>query len=226
MRPAHRRSRGAKRVYAPAVGLTALTAVVVTSVTIADVALAERLASEDGPIEWLQVVLFAGAALITARLATREWGDRRSGAPDVLLTAGFAFLAICEMELPRRVLGKSIKMGRLTRDVAAGLPRETIFVLVVAGLAVSLGVYALRHRADLVTWARAALETAWGRLFVLGVSILVLTEICERSLNRMMGSGLPRSLLEESLELLAALYCALAMLQRREPGAPTARRPY
>ena len=108
--------------------------------------------SEDGPIEWLQVILFAGTALIAARLAVLRWADRRSGAPDVLLAAGFAFLAISEMELPRRILGKSIKIGRMTREVAAGLPREILFVLVVAGLAVGLGVYTFRYRADVVTW--------------------------------------------------------------------------
>jgi predicted lipid carrier protein YhbT len=31
-----------------------------------------------------------------------------------------------------------------------------------------------------------------------------------------MGAGLPKPLLEESLELLAALYCFLAMMRRRQ----------
>jgi hypothetical protein len=43
----------------------------------------------------------------------------------------------------------------------------------------------------------------------------MLTELFERPLNRM-GAGLPKALLEESLEMLAALYCFLAMLRRRQ----------
>jgi hypothetical protein len=79
MLPVHRRSGGGARVYTLA-----------ATVTSVDVGLAERVMSEDGPIEWLQVALFAGTALITARLATVEWADRRSGAPGLLLTTGFA----------------------------------------------------------------------------------------------------------------------------------------
>jgi len=214
MLPLHNRSRGGTWIYTPAVALTVLIVAVVATVSVMDARLAHRLVSEDGPVEWLQVILLAGAGLITARLATIEWAKGRSGAPDVLLTAGFAFLAISEMELPRRILGKSTKIGRLARDVAAGHPRETLFVLLVAGLAVGLGVYAFRYRADIMAWGWSALETAWGRLLLLGACLLVLTEIFERSLNRMTGAGLPKPLVEESLELLAALYCFLALAQR------------
>jgi hypothetical protein len=85
--------------------------------------------------------------------------------------------------------------------------------------AMATGIYALRHRADLVAWGWSALRTSWGRLLVLGIGILVVTEVFERSLNRMMGAGLPRPLLEETLELLAALYCLLALWFRRRDRA-------
>lgn len=215
MLPVHSRTRGGTRTYTPAVALTVLIVAIMVAVTIVDSRLAARLVSEDGPIEWLQVVLFAGTAVITAQSAAREWADRRSRAPDVLLTAGFIVLAGSEMELRRHILGKSTKISRLARDVSAGLPRETLFVLVVAGLAVGLGVYAFRYRAEVVTWVWSALGAGWGRLLLLGCSLLVLTELFERPLNRM-GAGLPNPLLEESLELLAALYCFLAVLRRRQ----------
>lgn len=225
MLPGHSRTRGGARTYTPAVALTVVCVTVVAAVTVMDVRLAARLVSEDGPFEWLQVILLAGTALIAARLATLEWAEGRSGAPDLLLTAGFAFLAFCEMELPRRILGKSTKISRLAREVAAGMPRETVFVLLVAGLAVGLGVYAVKYRADIVTWGWSALETAWGRLFLLGAFLLVFTELFERSLNRMAGAGLPKPLLEESLELLAALYCFLALMRRRAVSGSTSARP-
>ena len=226
MHPVHRRTRGGSTIYTPAAALTVLILAIVAAVTIVDPGLAARLVREDGPIEWLQVILLAGTALITARLATIEWAEGRSGAPDLLLTAGFALLAFCEMELPRRILGKSTKIARLAREVAAGMPRETVIVLLVAGVAVALGVYAFRYRADIVIWGWSVLETAWGRLLLLGVSLLVFTELFERSLNNQMaGAGLPKPLLEESLELLAALYCFLAMLRRRAVSGSACARP-
>jgi hypothetical protein len=154
----------------------------------------------------------------TSRSAGGNSDYALAAALTVVAVAGVAAVAIVDVGL---ALGKSIRIARLARDVAAGLPRESMLVLVVARLAVAVGVYTLRHRADLVAWGRAALRTSWGRLLLLGASILVLTAVFERSLNRMVGAGLPRPLLEESFELLAALYCLLALVLRpREPGTP------
>lgn len=208
-----RRTRGGSRVYRAAAALTVVTVAVVAAMAFTK--LGDLLVAEHGPFEWLQVVLFAGAAVICTRLAPLERAAGGSGAPDSLLAAGFAFLAVSEMELPRLFLGKSIKISRLTRDVAAGMPREIILVFVMAAVVVSLGIYAIRRRAALAAWARRALGTAWGRLLLLGLSILVLTEVFERPLNRLGGADLPRTMLEETLELLAALYCFLALTERR-----------
>lgn len=218
------RSRDRSRLYELAAALTVAIVAAVVAVSIADTRLATSLSIENGPMEWLQVVLLAGAGLMGARHVAREWAERRSGASDVVLTAGFAWLAICEMELPYYILGKGVKLSRLARDVAAGVPRDSLLVLAVAGLAAALGAYALRYRADLVAWGRSALQTAWGRLLLLGACVFLLVEIFERPLNRMMvGRGLPGPLLEETLELLAALYCFLAMTPRRDPGAADGR---
>ncbi|HSE03076.1 MAG TPA: hypothetical protein VLK35_02885 [Methylomirabilota bacterium] len=210
-----RRTREGNLVYRAAVALTGVTVVVVAAVAFTDAGLAGLLVRENGPFEWLQVVLFAGAALICARLVPLERGAGRSGAPDSLLTASFAFMVVRELELPRLFLGRSIKITRLARDVPAGRPRDIIFVLVVAALTIGLGVYAFRRRAALAAWGRRALETPWGRLLLLGLSIVVLTQVFERPLNHLVSKGLPDPLLEETLELLAALYCFLALIQRR-----------
>jgi hypothetical protein len=219
MLPGNSRARGGKSAYARAAALTVVAVAGMAAVVTVDAGLAGRLVSEHGLVEWLQVVLLAGAGLISARFAALEWAAHRSGAADVVLTAGLAFLAISEMEVPRGFLGKSIKIDRLARAVGAGHPRETMLVLVIAGLVVAVGIYALRHRAELIAWGRSALRTSWGRLLLLGIGILVVTEVFERSLNRMLGAGLPRPLLEETLELLAALYCLLAVWFRRRDRA-------
>jgi hypothetical protein len=207
---------GPGRLYRLAAALTLVVAVALTAaVALGSGSFVHRLVAEHGLLEWLQVGLFAGAALAAARRGVLAWAARRSGAADVLLAAGFGSLVISELELPRLVLGKSIKIGRLTREVAAGSPREIVFVLLVAALALAVGVYAVRHRADLVAAASSALGEGWGRLLLGGLALLLVTALLERPLNQMMGP-LPRPLVEESLELLAALYCVLASTAR--PG--------
>ena len=195
----------------------ALTVAIVSAmaiVTAVNVPLADRLVVENGVAEWLQVIFLAGAGAICIRLALLERAEGGSGAPDIVLAAGFAFVVVSEMELPKLFAGK-IRTDHLVREIAAGHPRQILFVLVVGGLALAATVYALRHLTELLAWAQSALHTDWGRLFYFAVAILAITELFERGMNRMMASlDLPRPLLEETLELVAALYCLLAMRER------------
>jgi hypothetical protein len=126
MLPGTSRSAGGNSDYAPAAALTVVAVAGVAAVAIVDVGLAGRLMSEDGPVEWLQVVLFAGAALIAARFVTVEWPARRSAAAAVLLAGGFAFLAIGKTELPRLILGKPIR-DRCWRSPSSCWPRSPVF---------------------------------------------------------------------------------------------------
>ena len=214
MRPRGTGVPGRTGLYRLAGVLTVLVVGAMAIATALDVSLAERLVAENGVVEWLQVVLLIGAGAICLRLAALDRAKGASGAPDVLLAAGFAFVVVSEMELPKLLAGK-IRMDRLVRDVAAGLPRQTIFVVVVAGLALAVAIYALRHLPELLAWAWSALGTDWGRLFYLAAAILVITEAFERATNRRMASmGLPRPLLEETLELVASVYCLIAMRRR------------
>jgi hypothetical protein len=197
-----------------AAGLTAVIVGVMATVTATNASLAGGLVAEGGAVEWLQVILLAGAGATCIRLAVLDRAKGASGAPDILLAAGFAFMVVSEMELPRLLAGK-IRIERLLRDVAAGHSRQIVFVLVVGGLALAVAVYTIRHLPELLDWTWSALWTDWGRLFYLAAAVLVVTEVFERPLNRMMPSvGLPRPLLEETLELVASLYCLLAMRQR------------
>jgi hypothetical protein len=214
MYPGHRGSPRRTGLYRLAAALTVAILGVTAIVTALDVSLAGRLVAEDGVSEWLQVILFAGAGAICLRLAALERATGGSGAPDILLAAGFAFVVVSELELPKILAGK-IKTDRLAHEVAAGHPRQIVFVLVVGGLALAATVYTLRHLRELLAWAGSALRADWGHLFYAAAVILVITELFERPLNRMMASiGLPRPLLEETLELIASLYCLLAMRQR------------
>ena len=214
MRPRGTGVPGRTGLYRLAGALTVLVLGALATASALDVALASRLVAENGVVEWLQVVVLIGAGATCLRLAALDRAEGESGAPDVLLAAGFAFVVVSEMELPRLLAGK-IRIERLVRDVAAGHPRQTIFVVVVAGLALAVAIYALRHLPELLAWAWSALGTDWGRLFYLAAAVLVITELFERALNRMTASvGLPRPLVEETLELVASVYCLIAMRQR------------
>jgi hypothetical protein len=214
MRPRGTALPGRTGLYRLAGTLTVLIVGAMTIVTALDVSLAARLVRENGVVEWLQVMALIGAGATCLRLAALDRAKGESGAPDVLLAAGFAFVVVSEMELPRLFVGK-IRLDRLARDVGAGLPRQTVFVLVVGALALAAAIYTLRHLPELLAWAQSALGTDWGRLFYLAAAIVVLTEVFERAMNRRMASmGLPRPLLEETLELVASLYCLLAMRER------------
>ncbi|HEY7038368.1 MAG TPA: hypothetical protein VID28_05925 [Methylomirabilota bacterium] len=205
---------GRTGLYCLAAALTVVIVGVMAVVTAVNVPLAGRLVVENGVAEWLQVIFLAGAGALCVRLALLERARGGTGAPDVLLAAGFAFLVVSEMELPTLLAGR-ITIDRLVREVSAGHLRQMLFVLVVGGLALAAAVYALRHLTELLAWARSALRTDWGRLFFLAIAILAVTELFERRMNRMMASiGLPRPLLEETLELIASVYCLLAMRQR------------
>ena len=195
----------------------ALTVAIVSAmaiVTAVNVPLADRLVVENGVAEWLQVIFLAGAGAICIRLALLERAEGGSGAPDIVLAAGFAFVVVSEMELPKLFAGK-IRTDHLVREIAAGHPCQILFVLVVGGLALAATAYALRHLTELLAWTQSARHTDWGRLFYFAIAILAITELFERGMNRMMASlDLPRPLLEETLELVAALYCLLAMRER------------
>ncbi|MBI2527919.1 MAG: hypothetical protein HYV93_18280 [Candidatus Rokubacteria bacterium] len=197
--------------------LTLVVSAVLLGIALSDVQLAARLASEDDALEWLQVILLVAAAAVSARCFLRQRARQQSGAPDLLLTAVFGVLIVGELEVQRRLVGAPLKLRRLLGHPAAAPLREWALAVAIGAFFIALVAYALYHRVELWRWARTALSEAWGRLLLTGVTVFGVTELFERRFNRTWATVLPRNFVEETLELLAALYFLLAMLERESP---------
>jgi hypothetical protein len=175
--------------------------------------LAARISTEDHLLEWTQVALLAWAGWLTVRAG---WRLARGGRPvvlDVLLGAGFAVLLIGELDLDRRVTGMKVLATRFFVNPQVPLAYRLVAGAILVGVPLGLAVYALCRRAELRAAARRLLREPWGQVVLAGIVLFGLTEVFERPLGRV--PGLPRLVLEETLELAAAICFAVGLAARR-----------
>lgn len=193
---------------------------------IVDRDLADRLTREDAAVEWLQAVLFATAAVFALRTARARWRAGVSPVFEVLVAAMLAGLIIGEVDLDRLLAGRKIISMRFLVDTRVWLGWRVLALLVMALPPAVLALYALRRWRELFAAIRRATVESPGRVLIAGVIILGLTELFEKPLGRI--PGLPRYMLEETLELAAAICFGVALyahwrLRRAEekehPGA-------
>ncbi len=184
-----------------------------------DIRLAARWAAEDNVIEWTQVGLFAGAFALGARGLTRLPVAGRGAAMDLLLTFFFGVLLIGELDLDYRLFGVHVVGTRFFTKPAVWLPYKILAALIIGGVYLAVGAFAFRHRRDVWQETRRLTTESWGQLFLAGAAIFGFAQLFERQLNHWF--LLPRNFFEESLELIAAIYFLLAMIERsrstREP---------
>jgi hypothetical protein len=127
--------------------LAALTVSLVVTIQLVDPVLADVLTREDGVVEWLQVGLFAAAAVLALRGA---WTTVKAGGSpvlEILLTALLGGLIIGEIDLDRLVFGRKIIYTRFLVDEAVWLGWRALAAAVMAGVPAALVLYALRQRA-------------------------------------------------------------------------------
>lgn len=194
----------ARRVYRHAGVLTALTAI--TQVVLLYVApdVAARIMREDHLVEWLQVVLF-GAAAVAALVAAR----RPPSALDVMLALLFAIFVELELDLDRRLFGRPVIDKRFLLDGSNPVLPRLLVAVCLLGLALAVMVYVWRRRRELVRSAAAMVRAPWGHVLLASLSLLVVVEVFEKPLGR--STPLPKYFAEESIELLAALCCFVAL---------------
>jgi hypothetical protein len=194
----------ARRSYRHAGVLTVVTVVTLSALLYFDPDLATRLMREDHAIEWLQVALFAAAA-VSALVAAR----RPPSALDLLLALLFAGFVELEVDLDRRLFGRPLIDKRFLLDGSSPLLPRLLTALVLLGVAIAVMAYVWRRRAEIVRAASALLRAPWGRVLLIGLGLLVVVEVFEKSLGGVL--ELPKYFLEESLELIAALWCFVAL---------------
>jgi hypothetical protein len=130
----------------------------------------------------------------------------------VLLGLLFAGFIVAELDLYRHVFGRSVVVTKVLVDQRVPLPLRLLTALALLSLAAAGLAYAWRRRADLIGAARALVRAPSGRLLLVGLTLMLCVQLFERPLDRLF--LLPRYFLEESLELLAGLYCLLAVAAR------------
>ena len=168
---------------------------------------ATEIVREDGPVEWLQVVLFAGAGIAGLVAA------RRSSAPsNVLLALLFGLFIELEVDLDQRIFGRPVIDKRFVLDARLPLLPRALTVLVIASVVVIVALYAWRHRRELWRAARALPRTTGGWVLIAGLVLIAIVETFEKSLGKLLPH--PRYFLEESFELIAAALCFMGMVDR------------
>jgi hypothetical protein len=193
----------------------ALTAVLLVGVAVTfvvDPELADRLTREDAAVEWLQAALFTLTGASALRAAWDRWDAGASPVFEILVASMMAGLIIGEVDLDRLVVGRKIISTRFLVDADVWLGWRALALLVMTLPPAALALYALRRRRELVVAIRRATRESWGRVFAAGVIVFGLTETFEKPLGRI--PGLPRYMVEEVLELVAAVCFIVALYAR------------
>jgi hypothetical protein len=204
--------------------VSAAIAAALAAVLRQDRSLAACFVSENGPVEALQGLMLAIAALMCALRCRRLVAAGRPAVSEVVLTYGFVVLLTGELDVWKTLVGRNLTIRRILLLPPAPFIRAMLILAVMVAVSVGVAVYALRHLRELWHWELAALETGWGRLLLLGVLIFAGTELFERRLNWILPAVFPKTFLEEGLELFANAFFLLA-LRARERADPATYRP-
>jgi len=207
-------SRPEVRCETVAAALALIAVVVLSVIALVDPGLADRFTAENGAIEWLQALLDAAAALLFGRhLVRNASGDGRISPLDVVIVASLIGLIIGEVDVDRLVFGTKVIATRFFGDARVALLWRAIAAVVVVGVPVAIGIFALlRIR---LCWQEgwAAIAQPWGRVLAASLALAVLTELFERPLGHV--PGVPHYFLEELLELVAAIGFTVSAVARR-----------
>jgi hypothetical protein len=216
-------SRTEFRCETVAAALALIAVIALSAVALVDPALAGRLTVENGVVEWIQVLLEGAAAVLFARHLARDAARVGRVSPlDVVVVASLVGLVIGEVDLDRLIFGTKIIATKFFVDARVALGWRLLAMLVVVGVPLAIGVFALVRIRAFWRDGWAAIAQPWGRVLAASVAVAVLTEVFEKPLGHV--PGVPRYFLEELLELVAAIgFIVSAMGRRSDPTTPSTR---
>jgi hypothetical protein len=213
-------SRTEFRCETVASALALIAVIALSALALVDPALAGRLTVENGVVEWIQVLLEAAAAVLFARHLARDASRVGRVSPlDVVVVASLVGLVIGEVDLDRLIFGTKIIATKFFVDARVAFGWRLLAMLVVVGVPLALGVFALVRIRALWRDGWAAIAQPWGRVLAASVAVAVLTELFEKPLGHV--PGVPRYFLEELLELVAAIGFLVSALGRRSDPPPS-----
>jgi hypothetical protein len=204
--------------------VTATLAIALPVLAVRDPALAARIAAEGHLLESLQAALLGASAFLSA---TRAFRRARAGAPralEVLLTVLIASVVSGELDLDLRLFGIRIIHTRFFVSPAVWLPYRVVAALGLGAFYGAIAWYCIRHRRPILAAARGLPARPWGQLLLTGLLVFGLVQVFEDPLGRV--AAVPRFFLEESLELIGAVYIVFATIDGvrspvAQPGAAT-----
>lgn len=212
-------NRAELRCETVAAALALIAVIAFSALALIDPALADRFTVENGVVEWIQVVLEAAAAALFARPLVRDAsGVGRVSPLDVVVVASLIGLVIGEVDLDRLIFGTKIISTKFFVDARAAFVWRLLAMLVVVGVPLVIGVFALVRIRTFWRDGWAAVAQPWGHVLAASVAVAVLTELFEKPLGH--APGVPRYFLEELLELVAAIGFLVAALGRRSTPTP------
>ncbi len=194
--------------------LLSLVAVVgLLAISARDPVLAGRLVDEGNVVEWLQVVLTAGAGVLAFRQGRAA---RRAGQPatlEVAIIGAMVIICIGEIDLDRVFFGTKVISTRFFVHPKYSLAVRASAAVVVVGAPLALGVWLLVHFRHLWRAGIDGLRQPWGQLAAFGLALFLAVEIFERPLGHL--RSLPPHFAEEFLELVSAICIFVGLVARR-----------
>jgi hypothetical protein len=213
-------SRTELRCETVAAALALIAVIFLSALALIDPALAGRLTVENGVVEWIQVLLEAAAAALFSRHLARDASRVGRVSPlDVVVVASLIGLVIGEVDLDRLIFGTKIIATKFFVDARVAFIWRLLAMLVVVGVPLAIGVFALVRIRAFWRDGWAAIAQPWGRVLAASVAVAVLTELFEKPLGHV--PGVPRYFLEELLELVAGIGFLVSALGRRSEPPPT-----
>jgi RND family efflux transporter MFP subunit len=186
---------------------------ILVAISLHDPRLGAKLVDEDNVVEWLQVLLAAGAGVLAFRQGRAA---RRAGQPatlEVAIVAAMVIICIGEIDLDRLLFGTKVISTRFFVNPKHSLATRALAVIVVVGAPLALGVWLLVHVRHLWRSGIDGLRQPWGQLAAFGLALFVAVEIFERPLGHI--RSLPPHFAEEALELVSAICIFLGLVARR-----------
>jgi hypothetical protein len=207
-------SIGRIRCETVAAALALIAVATLSVVALVDPPLAARLTVENGIVEWAQVFLDAGAAMLFGRDLVRNARETGRVSPlDLAIVACLVGLIIGEVDLDRVVFGTKIIATRFFVDGKVALAWRLLATLVVVGIPLAVGILVVARFRAFWREGWAAIARPWGRVLAASVALSVVTEVFERELGQV--PGVPHLFLEELFELVASIGFFVASAARR-----------